>query len=151
MSSSLIYWVRVCNFMEGLFEITQQYVKHVHVARCQDDKFRMCRDTFPIGTIFLVVDFVENYTLQSQNKIQIEYYHSDQVNIMVHIIYRHGADSTEEKRVIFKEYYFYISDDGCHDLDFVQHNLQLFYNHLEDNNIHMEQHWSWSNGCAGQF
>ena len=23
--------------------------------------------------------------------------------------------------------------------------------HLEDNNIQMEQHWIWSDGCAGQF
>ena len=57
---------------------------------------------------------------------------------MVHITYRHGVDSTEENRVILKEYHFYISDDRCHDLAFVQHNFQLFYNHLEDNNIQME-------------
>ena len=62
---------------------------------------------------------------------------------MIHITYKHGADSTEEKRVILKEYHFYISDDRCHDLDFVQHNFQLFYKHLEDNNIHMEQHCIW--------
>ena len=54
---------------------------------------------------------------------------------MVHITYRHGADSTEENRVLLKEYHFYISDDRCHDLDFVQHGFQLFYKHLEDNNI----------------
>ena len=89
-------------------------------------------ETFPIGTILLVVDFVEKYTLQLQNEIQSQYYHSDRVIIMVHI---HGADSTEENRVILKEYHFYISDDRCHELDFVQHNFQLFYKHLEDNNI----------------
>ena len=64
---------------------------------------------------------------------------------------RHGADSTKEKRVVLKEYHFYISDDRCHDLTFVQHNFQLFYKHLEDNNIQMEQHWIWSDGCAGKF
>ena len=54
---------------------------------------------------------------------------------MVHITYIHGEDSTEEKMVILKEYHFYISDDRCHDLDFVQHKFQLLYKHLEDNNI----------------
>ena len=54
---------------------------------------------------------------------------------MVHNTYRHGADNTEEKRVILKEYYFYISDDRCHDLDFVQNGFQLLYNHLKDKNI----------------
>ena len=72
-----------------------------------------------------MVDFVEKYTLQPQNEIQIQYYHSNQVNIMVHVTCRHGADSTEEKRVILKEYHFYISHDTCHDLDFVQHNESI--------------------------
>ena len=67
---------------------------------------------------------------------------------MAHITYRHGEDSTKENRVILKESQFYISDDRCHDLAFVQHNFQLFYKHLEDNNIQMEQHWIWSDGCA---
>ena len=60
----LIYQVLVCNFMEEVFEKTQQYAKHVHVAHWKDEQVRTCRDTFPIGTILLVVDFVENYTLQ---------------------------------------------------------------------------------------
>ena len=43
--------------MEEFFEKTQQYVKHVHMGRWKDEQFRMCRDTYPIGTILLVVDF----------------------------------------------------------------------------------------------
>ena len=70
------------------------------MSRLQDEQFRTCRDTFPIGTILSVVDFVENYTLQPQNEIQSQYYHSDQVIIMVHITYRHVEDSIEEKRVV---------------------------------------------------
>ena len=55
----LIYHVWLCQFMDEFFDNTQQYVKHVHVARCQDEHFRMCRDTFAIGTILSVVDFVK--------------------------------------------------------------------------------------------
>ena len=74
-----------------------------------------------------MVDFVENYTLQSQNDISSQYYHSNQVIIMVqYITYRHGEDSIEDNKVILKEYHLYISDGICHDLDFVQHNFQLF-------------------------
>ena len=61
-------------------------------------------------------DFGENYTLQPQNEIQSQYYHSKQVNIMVHITYRHGKDRNEEKRVILKGSHFYISDDRTHDI-----------------------------------
>ena len=63
--------------MEEFFQKTQLYVKHVDVACWQDERFKTCRDTFPIGTILSVVDFAENYTLQPQNEIQSQYYHSD--------------------------------------------------------------------------
>ena len=36
-------------------------------------------------------------------------------------------------------------------LGFLQHHFQLFYTHLEDNNIQMEQDWIWSDGCTRQF
>ena len=100
---------------------TEQYVQHVHVAGWQDEQYRKCRDIFPIGTILSIVDFAENYTLQQQNEIQIQYYHSDQVSIMVNITYRHGPESSINKRIIQKETNFYISDDICHDLHYVQH------------------------------
>ena len=72
------------------------------MARWQDEQFRICWDTFPLEKLLSVVDFVENYTLQPQNEIQSQYYHSKQVSIMVHITYRHGPNSNEEKHVILK-------------------------------------------------
>ena len=68
--------VQVSVFVKEFIEKTRQYVQHVHLARWQDEKFRICRDTIPIGTILSVVDFAKNYTLQSQNEIQSQYYHS---------------------------------------------------------------------------
>ena len=145
----LFYQVRVCDFIKEFFQETQEYVQHVHVARWQDEHFRICRDTFPVGTILSVVDFVENYTLQPQNEIQSQYYHSEQVSSMVHITYRHWPDRNEQNIVILKEVHFYISDDRSHDLSYVQHYFGLFYEHLKVNNIHMDQHWIWSDGCMG--
>ena len=89
------------------------------MAWWQDEQFRICRDTLPLRTILSVVDFAENYTLQPQNEIQSQYYHTKQVSIMVHITYRHGPDSTKEKRVIVKESHFYISDDRTHEIYYV--------------------------------
>jgi hypothetical protein len=63
-----------------------------------------------------VVGFSKNYTLQPKNEIESQYYHSDKVIIMVHITYRNGLDSSEDNRVILKEYNFYISDNRFHDL-----------------------------------
>ena len=56
-------------FFDGVLQEKELYVQHVHVARWQDEQYRKWRDKFPIGTILLIVDFVENYTLQPQNEI----------------------------------------------------------------------------------
>jgi hypothetical protein len=141
--------VKVCDFISEFRGKIQQYIKHVDMARWQDQQFKICRDTFPLGTILSVVDFAENYTLQPQNEIQSQYYHSEQVSIMVHITYRHGPDSTEEKRVIVKESHFYISDDRTHDIHYVQHCFKLFYDHVIAMDIPFYRHLIWSDGCAG--
>ena len=94
--------MKVCDFISEFRGKIQQYIKHVDMAWRQDEQFRICRDTFPLETILSVVEFVENYTLQPKNEIQSQYYHSEQVSIMVHITYRHGLDSNEEKHVILK-------------------------------------------------
>ena len=55
-----------------------------------------------------MVDFAENYTFATQKKIQSEYYHSDQVSIFVHVLYRHsqqdvdGIEITCENRDVIK-------------------------------------------------
>ena len=53
--------------------------------------------------------------------------------------------------IIVKETNFYISDDKCHDLNYVQNLFQIFYDHLKDKDIHMDRHWIWSDGCVDQF
>src|SRR5712692_8930139 len=135
-----MYQFRVCDFIPEFHGKIQQYIQHVDMARWQDEQFRICRDTFPLGTILSVVDFAENYTLQPQNEIQSQYYHSDQVSLMVHITYRHGPNSSEEQREILKEYHFYISDDRCHDFHYVRHCFIMFYDHLKGSNIQMDRH-----------
>jgi hypothetical protein len=69
--------VWVCDFKKDFVENTLQYVQHVHVARWKDENFRICKDTFPIGTVLLVIDFAKKYTLQPQNEIQSQYYYSE--------------------------------------------------------------------------
>ena len=59
--------MQVCDFISEFRGNIQQYIQHVDMARWKDEKFRICRDTFPLKTILSVVDFVENYTLQPQN------------------------------------------------------------------------------------
>ena len=114
-----LHQVQACDFISEFCGKIQQYIQHVDMAWWQDAQFRICRDTFPLGTILSVVEFVENYTLQPQNEIQSQYYHAEQVSIMVHITYQHGPDSNEEKHVILKESHFYISDNWTHEIHYV--------------------------------
>ena len=91
------------------------------MARWKDLQFRSSRDTFPIVVIFSVIDFAENYTFSPQKEIQSQYYHSEQVSILVHVSYRHakehidGIQSTVEQWIVIKEAHFYISGDSDHD------------------------------------
>ena len=55
---------------------------------------------FPPGTILSVVDFAENYTFAAQKEIQSEYYHSDQVSIFFHVLYRHDQQSVDNIEII---------------------------------------------------
>ena len=57
----------ISDFKANLF---YKYARHSHRSQCLDQQFRMCKETFSIGTIISVVDFAENYTLQPQNETQ---------------------------------------------------------------------------------
>ena len=83
--------------------IIPKYIKHSQYVRWLDGKFYICKNKFLIGTILLVVDFAENYTLAPQDEIQPQYYNSVQVTLYVHIVYRHAPDSIEEDQKILRE------------------------------------------------
>ena len=50
----------ISDFKTNIF---YKYARHTHRSQWLDQEFRMCKETFLIGTIISVVDFVENYTL----------------------------------------------------------------------------------------
>lgn len=60
----------VAQFMKMFQEkLVYVYIMHTHRARWLDEKFKLCKDTFPLGTIVSIIDFAENYTLQPQNEV----------------------------------------------------------------------------------
>ena len=78
------------------FEVeTYKYTKHSHRARWQDLQFKKSREVFQPGTILSVIDFAENYTVVAQKEFQGEYYHSDQVSMLIHILYRHAKQNVD--------------------------------------------------------
>ena len=73
-----------------------KYIKHSHRARWQDIQFKQPHEVFRVGTIFSMVNFAENYTFEAQKEIQSEYYHSDQVSIFFHVLYRHSQHNVDD-------------------------------------------------------
>ena len=104
--------ILVYEFMKIFHEkIIYEYARHIHRARWLYLQFKLCKDTFPLDTIVLVVDFAKNYTLKPQNEVQENYYTSQYVSIFFHITFMHSPTSIEDDRNILREYHFYISDD----------------------------------------
>ena len=68
-----LHQVQVCDFISEFHGKIQWYIQHVNVAQWKDEQFRIFWETFPLGTILSMVDFAENYTLQTQNEIQSQY------------------------------------------------------------------------------
>ena len=101
---------------------------------------------FHKGLFFSMVDFAKNYTFEAQKEIQSEYYHSDQVSIFVHVLYRHfqqnvdDIESTNENLHVIKEYHLYISHDRTHDTHYVQHCFDLIYGSLKTHGVVMNGH-----------
>ena len=94
----------VANFMKFFQDkIVYEYIGHTHRARWLYDHFKLCKDTFPLGTIVSVVDFTKTYTLKPQNEVQPIYYNSTQVSIFVHITFIHVHDSMEEDKKVLRE------------------------------------------------
>jgi len=85
----------VIDFLRKFEAEIYKYTKHSHRARWQDLQFKKSREFFPPGTILSVIDFAENYTFVPQKEIQSEYYHSDQVSMLVHILYRHAEQNID--------------------------------------------------------
>ena len=121
-------------------KIIYEYARHTHRAQCLDLQFKLCKDTFSLDTIILVVDFTKNYTLQPQNEVQEKYYTSQQVSIFVHITFMHAHTSTKDNKKILRKHHFYINDDRSHSIEFVHGCFQLFYGDLANRGISYRQH-----------
>ena len=100
-----------------------------------------------------VIDYVENYSFEVQNKVQSMHWHSYQISILVHITYvrNPNLDVDDESTRNITTYHFYISDDMKYDSYFVQHCLLLHWKSVVQGSFTSKHHWIWSDGCANQF
>ena len=77
------------NILKKFEKEIYKFTKHSHIAWWQGLLFKHSHEAFPLGETFWVVYLVENYTFATQKEIQGEYYHSDQVSMHVHVLYRY--------------------------------------------------------------
>jgi hypothetical protein len=131
----------------------EAFVQHNFVAKWEDDQFRVCLASFPDDTMVFVIDYVENYSFEVQNKVQSMHWHSYQVTILVHIMWvrNPNPDPEDESTRSIMTYHFYIFDDKLHDSYFVQHCLLLHWDSMVGASFIPRNHWIWSDRCSGQF
>ena len=55
--------IPILEFMDKFQSHIYKYIKHCHSSRWQDLEFKHSREVFEPGTVLLVVEFAENYTL----------------------------------------------------------------------------------------
>jgi hypothetical protein len=67
------------------------FICNNYVARWQDLQASLALESLPDNAILSYVDFTENYGYQVANVVQMEYYHSFQVTIMVQAFAHYGA------------------------------------------------------------
>jgi hypothetical protein len=114
-------------FVQYLRPKLQNFVRHNFVSRWQDMQFKSSIKSFPSQIMVFVVDFVESYTFETQNEGQSMHWHNYQINILVHITYRHNPHPNpyDEESLILTKYQIYIFDDQKHDSEFVQRCFKL--------------------------
>jgi hypothetical protein len=99
--------------------ISQRFLLHNYVAHWQDEQAKMAMQSLRKGVILSHIDFSENYRFEPQNELQLEYYDSVNVTILVHITHRTVIDPETGVERIVKESHFYVSDDKKHDTLFL--------------------------------
>ncbi len=56
-------------FLDYLRPNLKMFMLHNFVSKFQEEQYNICLNTFPPTSILLVVDFVENYSLQDFNEV----------------------------------------------------------------------------------
>ena len=87
--------IPILDFMDKFQSHIYKYIKHSHRYSWKALEFKHSREVFEPRTILSVVEFVENYTFSPQREIQSDYYHSNQVSILKHVLYRHAQVSID--------------------------------------------------------
>ena len=83
--SILVYKITTLDEFLHYFKPKLDFVKHNFVAKWKDKHFRDCLKSFPKDTMVSIVNFVENYTFEVENKFQSMHWRSFYISILVHI------------------------------------------------------------------
>ena len=87
-------------FMNKFCPLIYPHIQHFHGARWQAKQFLDSKNYFPPDCILLVVDFFENYTISPQTKLQVKYFHFEQITIFLQVTYRHAEFEVDEIEIL---------------------------------------------------
>lgn len=113
--------VRESEFFDQLRSQLKAFIQHDFTAKWQALQFKRCIANFEPGTVVIVMDFSENFTIVYPREPQSMYFNNASIAIHVMVVYRHAEVKSDGfDGGVRKEYHFFMSDDTKHDTEFVQ-------------------------------
>ena len=139
------------SFMAEFRVVSADFFEHDHVARWQAEDFELLIANLPKGQAIFLEDFSMDYSHVHQGETQGEHWTHWSSTLFPVVVYYRDNDG-----LVWAHSYTYLSPDGKHDNDFVQHVnehlVALVKAKLQDElDVKLELVHFVSDGCRGQF
>ena len=151
-------WRQVQKLM-GIKELVQElandmksHTSHIFRSNYQHSVESDRMENLPLTHCVAVMEFSENYALQSQDEIESAHWAQRQITLHPIFIVRHAEHSTEEKPVIIKESLVIISNHLAHNASAVYLFTNKLLTYLRNNTgQRIDVLHRWSDNCAVQY
>lgn len=120
---------------------------HLFSANWQSAQLKKLKDTLPLGTVLMILDFGENFTTLFQDEIKSAHFAKCQITIHPVIVYYRDQ---ETKRLIMESLVM-LSDDITHDHHAVQEFRNRAIGSLQSRNVEIKAVIDFSDGAASQY
>ena len=137
----------ITDLVDGLCAELGPLSKHIFTAQWQKQQFEDVRANLPHKTVLSVQDYAENFRTVYQDEIQSAHFCYNQITVfnMVSFFKCPKCDQQVHEASVF------LSDDLVHDAHAVKHFEELYIKHLKNQNVEVDNHVVFSDGCATQF
>ena len=131
----------------------EQHTGHLYHTDYQYSVQSDLINNLPLTHCVVIMDFSENYTLQSQDEIESAHWAQTQITLHPIFIVHHAPNSTVDQQVLLKESLIIISDHLVHNAASVYVFTEQLMTHIRNNPgpCDVEVLHRWTDNCAVQY